>query len=207
METVGNSSLKINWKDWQCLHHQYTSITQLHIMVPHSLICLMSSSFPPPRQMVRAQTMLHVASCLLLTFQDNFHPHQGFTALWPASIWKHHFNDLYSHCDKGRFFVKPHSWFSMLRLNSHEAEKGTSSVSTTSDRHTVFVHLSWHVLLERGQRYPVFVRSTTYLLFCYWQGPLWSLSTHLCNWSGIYKKHRPTHAHGARMQDTPWTIR
>lgn len=75
------------------------------------------------------------SSCLLLTFQDNFYLYQASIALLPASIRKYHFNDFYSHCGKGRFFVKPRGWFSMLRLNSHEGEKGTSNVPTTSDRH------------------------------------------------------------------------
>jgi len=40
-----------------------------------------------------------------------------------------------------------------------------------------------------------------------------TLSTHLCNWSGTSKKHRPPHAHRALMQDntahpsTPQTLR
>lgn len=140
-----------------------------------------------------------LSSCLLLTFQDNFHLYQGYIAFLPASIWKYHFNDLYSHCGKGRFFVKPSSWFSILWLSSHEGEKGTSSVSTTSDRHTMFIHLRWHMCC--------WSEGSTHLPFLLLEGPLWPLRTHLCNWFGISKKHRPTHAHEALMQGTPWTVR
>lgn len=52
-----------------------------------------------------------------------------------------------------------------------------------------------HALLERGQPCPVFVRRTTYLLSVTGR-PLWTLSTHLCNWSGTSKKHRQPHAQG-----------
>lgn len=146
-------------------------------------------------------------SCLLLTFQENFHLYQGSIALLPASVWKYHFNDLDSHCDKGRFFVKLRSWFSVLRLNSQKDRKdpavcpawGTGMQCSCASGST----------RAAGERaaVPNVCQEHHLPSFRLLANPLRSLSIYLCNWSGICKKHRPTHAHGALMQDVAWTVR
>lgn len=210
IETVENSSLKINWKDWQCLQYQYNNTTTTQTSyhgtpqpnLPH--VVLISST---QGKWLEPKKCSMFSSCLLLTFQDNFHLYQWSIALLPASIRKHHFKDLYSHCGKA-------DSLSSLTVDSQcldwtpTKERKEPAVDPPPVTGTQCWHTSGDTCAAGARAaVPSICQEHHLPSFLFLAGPLWSLSTRLCNWSAICKKHRPTHAHGPLTQDTPWTVR
>lgn len=152
---------------------------------------------------VRAQTMPHVLLQPPLDLSRQFPRLPGTTALLLASIRTHTILMIYT-----ATVTKVDSLWSLtvdfqcFRLNYHE-RKWTAVTGSS---------VGTHPLLGERAAVPNFCQAHHLPSLMLQEGYMWVLSTHLCNWSGTSKQHRPPHAHRARTQDTahpstPWPHR